>query len=317
MSCYNSSHVVAQIQSVLDQTEPPEQFVIVNDSTDPTIHPLIVAALSGRDASHTEIEVIRNEQNVGMWASYSLALDRVRTDLVATCDHDDVWFPEKLARVRAVFCDHDPIAVVHDATMFDGNAGPPANVGRLLSEECGWKGHGRYDGRAVPIPTLLRRNRFTGTALTVRADLVAHLLPLPTDIFPDYWIMLVSSVVGEMIWLDRPLVHYRRHEANTVALNANKTLRERGAVRPLALISGATIDRVRGIAATSARADASQHVERWARHLEDRAASCTGRPLRTLGNLVVRPRRLQLYPNPSAIAGDVLRGFRAQRRHQL
>ena len=87
---HNRARLVGRaIRSVLGQTVPPGEVIVVDDaSTDDTVD--VLAGFG--DA----IDVLRQETNIERGAARNLGAQRARGDLVAFLDSDDEWEPEKL-----------------------------------------------------------------------------------------------------------------------------------------------------------------------------------------------------------------------------
>lgn len=90
--------VAASIASVLAQTEPAWEAIVVDDaSADRTRE--IVAAMAARDG---RVRLIRSFQNRGPGGARNLALDAARGEWIAWLDADDTFLPERLARLLAI-----------------------------------------------------------------------------------------------------------------------------------------------------------------------------------------------------------------------
>ena len=88
---YNSRETIADtVQSVLAQTVPPAQIVIVDDGSDDQTAEIA-------QAQSDMIEVIRQE-NTGCGKACSRAIRSTTCDIVATVDADDVWLPNKMEK---------------------------------------------------------------------------------------------------------------------------------------------------------------------------------------------------------------------------
>lgn len=92
MPSYNTAnYIAASIQSVLDQTYPNWELIIVDDcstdNTDAVIAPFL---------SDTRIRYLKNEQNSGAAISRNRALREAKGRWVAFLDSDDLWYPAKL-----------------------------------------------------------------------------------------------------------------------------------------------------------------------------------------------------------------------------
>lgn len=97
---YNrAEHVVGAVESVLGQTRPPGEVIVVDDgSTDET--PDLFAGASD------PVHYVRQE-NAGVSAARNRGVDEASGDWIAFLDSDDRWNPEKLERQTAALRLHD------------------------------------------------------------------------------------------------------------------------------------------------------------------------------------------------------------------
>lgn len=316
MSCYNSPLVVEQLRSIRTQTSLPDQLVVIDDSTDPDIFPMLERELVDFPG---EVVLERNVANLGLWLSWSRALALATSTIVACCDHDDVWAPNKIERMRDVFLDPTICGMVSDAAVFDGEFDPDAARAierrpaastrnrvsyRSLLTEQGWRR--RKDGQLLPLARLLRRNVTSGATLAFRRELLAHILPLPTDMYPDHWIACNAAARGLLVLVNEPLVHYRLHANNTVGLERANPLQSFG--DPFRRPTTATLGRLR----TGSQSGSAAVVDSWERYLGMRTAfraknigefraQLRDRPART------RMRDVRFYPDVTKAGADLLR----------
>ena len=109
MSTYNrGTHLIKAIDSILTQTEPDFEFIIINDgSTDSTKR--ILAAFARKDK---RIKVLDNDGNKGLIYSLNRGLDVAKGKYIARMDDDDVSLPTRFER-QLMFMEANPdIAVV-------------------------------------------------------------------------------------------------------------------------------------------------------------------------------------------------------------
>jgi len=98
ISSFNAARFLpAALDSVLGQSMADLEVVLVDDaSTDDT------AAVLGR-YTDARLQVLRNEQNLGPFASANRALQKASGTFIARLDADDVCFPHRLAVQLEVF----------------------------------------------------------------------------------------------------------------------------------------------------------------------------------------------------------------------
>lgn len=95
---YNGEQYLRQqLESILAQTRPPEQILILDDrSNDRTV------AIAKRFASNDKrIRLIQNETNLGFIRNFEKGITLCEMDFIALSDQDDIWLPEKLERLAA------------------------------------------------------------------------------------------------------------------------------------------------------------------------------------------------------------------------
>lgn len=92
MPSYNTAnYIAASIQSVLDQTYPNWELLLVDDcSTDDT--DAVVAPF----LSDARIRYLKNDRNSGAAISRNRALREAKGRWIAFLDSDDLWYPTKL-----------------------------------------------------------------------------------------------------------------------------------------------------------------------------------------------------------------------------
>ena len=67
------------------------------------------------------------------------------------------------------------------------------------------------------FPNLVISNLVTGCTALINEPLAEKALPIPEKaIMHDWWLALVASAFGKLVYLDIPLVHYRQHGNNTI-----------------------------------------------------------------------------------------------------
>ena len=227
MATYNGARFIReQVRSLLEQTKLPAELVIADDgSTDETMA-IVQDALA--DAPFP-IRFQINSERKGFRRNFVEAASSARASLIAFCDQDDVWRPDKLARMALVFDDPSVMLAYHNAVITDpeGRA-----TGRLYAPDGGRK---RSESSLVdPWSSSL------GFTQMFRKDLVA-LTPLHTIsrdfLFPqevlahDQWFFFLATSFGKVVFVDEDLVNYRQHESNVFGAVDRGRARRMGIIR--------------------------------------------------------------------------------------
>lgn len=204
-----------QLDSIAQQTRLPDELVIDDDgSTDGTIE--IIERFTA--AAGFEVSLQVNPERLGVIRNFGAAIARCRGELIALCDQDDVWLPEKLQYVADYFAAHPAVtAVFTDAYLMEGQEVNYAvkRPGRLWAAISFSKKERRLvaSGRAMEV--LADRYVVTGATLVFRRELLREVLPMPTnappDLWHDGWIALTAASTGELQALERPTIFYRTH----------------------------------------------------------------------------------------------------------
>jgi Glycosyl transferase family 2 len=193
--------LAAQLESLRAQTD--ERWVcLVSDGGSEPERFRRIQALAGGDPRFV---FSRSEGRLGPYENFERALGMVprRVELVALCDQDDRWYPDKLATLRAAL---GPAQLVYsDQRLVDAS-------GRVLRASL-WEGR-RNDHRN--LASLLVANAVPGAAMLFRRELIEVALPFPQppgNPYHDHWLALAALASGEIRFVDRPLFDWVQHGA--------------------------------------------------------------------------------------------------------
>ena len=100
----NPSYVKTSIESVLCQTLPSDDYVIVEDGPLPDELENIIKSYEGR---HSEIHVVRLPKNVGLGKALNAGLPVCKNELIARMDSDDISLPDRCEKQVRTF-EEDP-----------------------------------------------------------------------------------------------------------------------------------------------------------------------------------------------------------------
>lgn len=196
LTTYNGApHLAAQLDSLLAQQGVDFEIVVADDgSSDDTLQILTrYAALDAR------LRLLPTGGNLGFNGNFARCFAACRAELISPCDQDDVWAPQKTARLVAALGDAE---AVYSNSRFVDASGQPMH--KCMSDEVRML-HGR-DPRVY-----LFGNSVSGHAMLFRRGLLEAALPFPQGAYFDWWLAFVAAGCGGVRYLDEVLVDYRRH----------------------------------------------------------------------------------------------------------
>ena len=111
---YNGEEFIRQqLNSLLNQTYTNIEIIAVDDfSIDRT-----VAILQEYAALDRRLNIFTNEHNLGYTNNFEKALNLCNGDLIAICDQDDIWHPDKLKIQSELMSGHE--LLYHDSEFID------------------------------------------------------------------------------------------------------------------------------------------------------------------------------------------------------
>ena len=238
-----AQHLGAQLASLAAQTLHPAELVVADDgSTDGTL--ALVRAFA-RTAPFP-VRVLEPAGRLGPTGAFSRAAKACTSDIVAFCDQDDVWHPEKLARLAEPFADPTVALAVCDARLVGPDLEP---MGRTLWQQVGFRPSGPRLER--PDNIFLGKTIAFGLTMALRHDAAMQqaLWPVAPRWGHDGWAANVASAVGAVALVAAPLVDYRQHAGQVSSAGTAATISDR--LRPRAMTPDAAAMR-----ALAARLDA-------------------------------------------------------------
>ncbi|MEP6722956.1 MAG: glycosyltransferase family 2 protein [Variovorax sp.] len=225
---YNGARFIEeQVRSICLQTVPPAEIVLSDDaSTDDCIERArasLEACAQERPGLSITLKVLRNATSLRVTKNFEQAASACSGDLIALCDQDDVWYPDRLARMVAEFSRRPELLLLHsDARLVDGQR---KDLGQSLFHalevqrfELDWI----HSGRAFDV--FLRRNLVTGATTMFRRALLVPALPFPKEWVHDEWLAIVASAIGRVDLIEDALIEYRQHENNQIGARRDSFL---------------------------------------------------------------------------------------------
>jgi glycosyltransferase involved in cell wall biosynthesis len=207
-----------QVDSLLAQTDKNWICLISDDCSGPGY----LEAIERTVARDSRFVVSRADRHLGFYRNFQRALEMIpaEAELVALCDQDDHWYPDKLEALRRAIGSAQ--LTYSDTRLVDANGG-------VLASSL-WD---RRRNNHTNFASMLIANTIPGAASLMRREVVDLALPFPEapgDLFHDHWLALVAMATGEVSYVDRPLYDYVQHSQavqGKMVVEANASPQER------------------------------------------------------------------------------------------
>jgi len=210
MATYNGEkYIREQLDSLSTQTELPFELVVCDDgSTDATLQILKEFSAS----ASFPVRLYTNETNLGYADNFLKSAALCGGDWIAFCDQDDVWLPNKIARVCesiARYAGDELVLVGHTSLMATADL---ALTGQRLPDFS----RDAYVKRAsnfaffciVGFSMIFRKVLLTEIDSTQRPRV--HRQNPKTPPGHDQWMGMLANAVGDIAYISEPLVIWRR-----------------------------------------------------------------------------------------------------------
>ncbi len=190
-------YIEEQLRSILPQLSEGDE-IIVSDDKPGGMTEKIVRHIAEEDPRVVYVQ----GHSKGVAANFVNAIRHCKGDKIFLCDQDDVWLPDKVQRVLEAF-DAGATLVLHNAYVTDEE---------LIIKETS------FFALRGSRPGLLRnlvKNSYMGCCMAFDRSLLKKIMPMPKAVpMHDQWIGLIGEIYGKPVFLDVPLLYYRRHEGN-------------------------------------------------------------------------------------------------------
>lgn len=226
MATFNGENFInEQINSILIQLDIDDELIISDDgSTDKTLH--IIQSIEDK-----RIKLFENTGIHGYVHNFENALKKANGDYIFFSDQDDVWLPNKVETMLP-YLKNDNF-VISDAFITNEEL---KIKGKLSSWRKYKKGYFQN----------LYKSIYAGCTCAFTKRIKDYSLPFPTtkNIQHDTWIGLICELKFNVIYIDEPLIFYRRHNFNTSGAGSRSTKSPYSMIKYRAVLFAETINRV-------------------------------------------------------------------------
>jgi glycosyltransferase involved in cell wall biosynthesis len=204
--------IMDQLDSLLNQTYKNWELIIMDDcSTDGSeimFHNWI------NKNSDKNIAYVKNKKNLGLAKNFEKGLWYTSGEYIAVCDADDVWFKDKLERQIDFLKKNSDYGMVYsDLVVVDEKLKKikkPFIKSYLFSFS---------NPKDDSFEELLNENHITAPTILFRAELKDKIIPFSKYGLQDHWIVILSSMLAKIGFIDQPTIYYRQHSGNMVGVS--------------------------------------------------------------------------------------------------
>jgi glycosyltransferase involved in cell wall biosynthesis len=195
-TCNGENFIVEQLNSILPQLNEDDEIVISDDgSTDNTINIL-------ESYNDVRFKIYKNNfKNVV--ANFEFVIKKSKGDYIFLSDQDDIWHPTKVEEFINLFSKNiEAVLVISNLQLID-------KEGDSIYREF------YKNGFSGELFDNIIQNNFIGCSMAFRKEAKDFILPFPRRLaMHDWWIGVCSIVFGNVFYIDKKLLFYRRHDNN-------------------------------------------------------------------------------------------------------
>ena len=194
---YNGAEFIGDaIRSVLAQTRPPEEIIVVDDGSE--------EAAEGVLEEFQDKLIFLRQDHQGASAARNRAISRATGEWLAFLDQDDEWFPQKLEKQLAAVAGREEIALAYSDMEIFGEETAPSRL-QGLNTPSGWV-----------FKDLLFANFITPSAAIAHRQAVIDVggFDEQLEVVHDRDLCLRLAARWQMLFVPGIFARYRKHQGN-------------------------------------------------------------------------------------------------------
>lgn len=208
LTTYNSKieYLKEQLDSILNQTYKNFKLIISDDCSP---NEEVRKVLKEYEQKDNRIQLYFQQQNLGYTKNFEFVLTKSTADYIAFCDHDDIWYPNKIEESLRTLKEKKVDLVYCDARQIDEN-------GKILHESyLRYKNmpilDGKYQKKILPFS----RHIAIGCSQLFTKRVKDFMIPFTENTMAHDWHSLyIANALNGVYCIDKPLFGYRLHGNN-------------------------------------------------------------------------------------------------------
>jgi glycosyltransferase involved in cell wall biosynthesis len=210
VATYNGERfILEQLRSLANQSLKPIEIIVSDDASNDGTRTIV-----SEFARSTDIPVrfYKNESSLGFADNFMAGARYASGELIAFCDQDDVWHPDKVSTCTNAFRNEKVVLAVHAARLIDRDKSVIGYFNQNIDHDC------------IRAPLSFDPwELFFGFSMVFRRTLL--------EVIPDHrrgidfitgngrlshdrWILYLANMLGCTQQIAAALVDYRQHESN-------------------------------------------------------------------------------------------------------
>lgn len=208
LTTYNSKieYLKEQLDSILNQTYKNFKLIISDDCSP---NEEVRKVLKEYEQKDNRIQLYFQQQNLGYTKNFEFVLTKSTADYIAFCDHDDIWYPNKIEESLRTLKEKKVDLVYCDARQIDEN-------GKILHESyLKYKNmpilNEKYQKEILPFS----RHIAIGCSQLFTKRVKDLMIPFTENTMAHDWHSLyIANALNGVYCIDKALFGYRLHGNN-------------------------------------------------------------------------------------------------------
>jgi glycosyltransferase involved in cell wall biosynthesis len=218
MGAYNHEHYIAEaIKSVLSQTMPDLELIIVDDaSSDST--PKIIKSYQQNDS---RVKAFFHQKNMGIASTANQCLNNANGQYLTFIGSDDLWVETKLEKQLKILQEHPDWLVWSEGEIINSNG---KSTGQTFT---GLHLAGKKRKTGNIFREILDDNYIFGQSLMFRKEHLKNQFSTALKYLSDYRFMVDLAFEHDFFFISEPLAKYRIHGNNSIVKDETNWLKDR------------------------------------------------------------------------------------------
>ena len=209
VATYNGEKYLAQqLNSIASQTYKNIEIIICDDDSKDGTKKIIKDFAE----SHPHVFYYLSVNNQGVNKNFEEGFIKAKGEFIAISDQDDIWLPNKIEEQIKLFTNEEIVLTHSLSARFSGDVLPTKKYEPLSN---------LFEGNDVR--KLLLRNSVSGHNIIFRKKLLDKILPIPQNIYYDWWLVQTAACNGLIAATNKILSYQRAHE-NNITVKARTTV---------------------------------------------------------------------------------------------